>query len=147
MAVIEVAAILMCCYAQLVCKLNFKLWKGEIMAKKIKRQESDIEKAFGLVSGNQEYFWDCMYTACNDFEILKTISNIFYLLENQNMLNEAMDLLFAFCMALGIDDIDFYKIYSTPGIKYPFINEFIIMNDEIIEYVQEKIERWDDFDE
>ena len=112
-----------------------------------KERQIDILTAKNMVCNCQDDFWAEMYVAVNNFEMVRDLSSIFELLESENMLDEAMNLFYLLCLGFEITEVEFEKIYNDVGIKYPFINEFILQSEEAITYLESEIFGWDDCDE
>ena len=112
-----------------------------------KERQIDTLTAKNMVYNCQDDFWAEMYVAVNNFEMVSDLSSIFELLESENMLDEAMNLFYLLCLGFEITEVEFEKIYNDVGIKYPFINEFILQSEEAITYLESEIFGWDDCDE
>ena len=112
-----------------------------------KERQIDILTAKNMVYNCQDDFWAEMYVSVNNFEMVRDLSSIFELLESENMLDEAMNLFYLLCLGFEITEVEFEKIYNDVGIKYPFINEFILQSEEAITYLESEIFGWDDCDE
>ena len=116
------------------------------MKSRIERR-TDYLTAMKMVHNCQDEFWAEIFIAANNFNTLRSLNKIFCLLESENMLDEAMDLFYLLCLGYEITAADFPTIFNTPGIKYPFINEFILEGEEVIEYLEREIFGLDDSDE
>jgi len=112
-----------------------------------KERQTDVLTAKNMVYNCQDDFWAEMYVAVNNFEMVRDLSSIFNLLESEIMLYEAMNWFYLLCLGFEITEVEFAKIYNDTGIKYPFINEFILQSEEAITYLESEIFGWDDIDE
>ena len=130
MAVVNTTAILMCCYALIVCKLII-LSKEENM---IKNTKSDKDFMRSMVEAWKcgEVLWEEIYFKTQDIDVAMSISNTLCELFNEQLYKNAMDLIYAFCMSLDIDNIDFAVLYTNDDMMVRFVNEVVLESEDYI---------------
>ena len=79
-----------------------------------------------------EIFWEELYFKTQDIEVVMSISDTLCELFNEKLYKNVLDLIYALCMALEIDDIAFAELYTNDDMMLTFVNEVVIESEDYI---------------
>jgi len=79
-----------------------------------------------------EILWEELYFKTQDIDVVMSVSDTLCELFNEKLYKNVMDLIYAFCMALDIDNINFAELYTNDDMMMHFVNEVVIESEDYI---------------